>query len=126
MNAAAENAAKAPRGAIPAGALPESTDFPWMVVASVAINVLALALPLLMLQVFDRILPYRSLDTLTLLILGTGVAIAAEAGLRLMRASVMVWAAARFEHGAMCDAVSRLLASPMRGRCGGYANRQGH
>lgn len=124
MNAAAEKAGDAPRSAIPDGALPESADFPWMVVASVAINLLALALPLLMLQVFDRVLPYRSLDTLTLLIIGTGVAIAAEAALRFLRSSVMVWAAARFEHGAMCDAVSRLLASPEEKlERGGYAER---
>lgn len=99
-------------GRIPRDALPESADLPWLVVASISINLLALALPLLMLQVFDRILPYHSLDTLTLLVLGTSAAVAAEAGLRLMRSFLMVWAAARFEHGALCNAVSRLLASP--------------
>lgn len=112
------------RGAIPKEALPESTDLPWMVTATVAINVLALALPLLMLQVFDRVLPYRALDTLGLLVIGTAIALVAEAVLKFMRSSVMVWAAARFEHGVMCNAVSRLLASPEEKlERGGYADR---
>lgn len=111
-------------GRLPYDALPDSSDGPWMVAATIAINLLALALPLLMLQVFDRILPHAALDTLTLLVLGTGVAILAEAGLRMMRASVMAWSAARFEHGAMSDAVSRLLATPPeRVAAGGYADR---
>ena len=124
MNAPADRTAAPEAGRIPREALPESTDLPWMIVASIAINLLALALPLLMLQVFDRILPNRSLDTLTLLVLGTAAAVACEAALRLMRSFVMVWAAARFEHGAMCDAVSRLLAAPVETiESGGYADR---
>ena len=38
--------------------------------ASLAINVLSLALPIVILQVYDRILPNRALDTFTLLIIG--------------------------------------------------------
>ena len=113
-----------PSARLPDAARPGGRDFPWMAAASTAINLLALALPLLMLQVFDRILPNRSLDTLTLLMLGTAVAVAAEGLLRLMRAYVMVWAAARFEHGAMNDAFSRLLATPPeRIDSGGYVER---
>jgi ATP-binding cassette subfamily B protein len=113
-----------PPARLPDAARPGSRDFPWMAAASTAINLLALALPLLMLQVFDRILPHRSLDTLTLLMLGTAAAVAAEALLRLMRAYVMVWAAARFEHGAMNDAFARLLATPPEHiDSGGYVER---
>ena len=123
MNASAA-AALPPSARLPDAARPGGRDFPWMAAASTAINLLALALPLLMLQVFDRILPNRSLDTLTLLMLGTAVAVAAEGLLRLMRAYVMVWAAARFEHGAMNDAFSRLLATPPeRIDSGGYVER---
>lgn len=113
-----------PQGEVPRAAYPVNTDLPWMAAATVAINLLALAVPLLMLQVFDRILPNRSLDTLTLLVMGTAAAILCEAGLRLMRSFVMVWVGARFEHGAMSDAVSRMLASPVeRVESGGYADR---
>jgi ATP-binding cassette, subfamily C, bacterial LapB len=113
-----------PSARLPDAAQPGGRDFPWMAAASTAINLLALALPLLMLQVFDRILPHRSLDTLMLLMLGTLAAVAAEAVLRLMRAYVMVWAAARFEHGAMNDAFSRLLNTPAeRIESGGYVDR---
>jgi ATP-binding cassette subfamily B protein len=103
---------------------PGDPDFPWMVAASTAINLFALALPLLMLQVFDRILPHRSLDTLVLLMLGTTAAVVGEATLRLMRAYVLVWAAARFEHRAMLEAFSRLLATPPeKSDAGGYVDR---
>jgi len=123
MSAATVRAAAA-GGGIPREALPESGDLPWMAAASVAINLLALAVPLLMLQVFDRVLPHRSIDTLVLLVVGTGAAIAGEGLVRYMRASVMVWAAARFEHGAMLQAISRLLAAPAELlERGGYAER---
>jgi ATP-binding cassette subfamily B protein len=124
MSASQDEGPAGSGGQLPREALPESTDLPWMAVATIGINVLALALPLLMLQVFDRILPYRSLDTLTILVLGTAAALAAEAALRLMRSFVMVWAAARFEHGALCNAVSRLLVTPAEQvESGGYADR---
>ena len=104
--------------------MPETHDFPWMVLASVAINVLALALPFLMLQVFDRVLPNRAIDTLALLLLGTIAAVVAEALLRAMRAFVMVWSAARFEHAAMSEAFSRMLSTPAeRIESGGYVDR---
>lgn len=97
---------------VPRIALPSRADVAWLAIATVGVNLLALALPLLMLQVFDRILPFRSLDTLTLLVAGTVAAVAGEASLRLMRTYMLVWAAARFEHRAMTDAMSRMLATP--------------
>jgi ATP-binding cassette subfamily C protein LapB len=123
MSGAATAGAGASAG-VPRDATPDRVDMPWMIVASVAINLLALALPLLMLQVFDRILPHRSIDSLVLLVLGTSAALLAEAVLRLMRSFMMVWSAARFEHAAMSDAVSRLVASPPeRIESGGHADR---
>lgn len=108
---------------VPRVALPGRLDMFWLVLGSTGINLLALALPLLMLQVFDRILPYRSMDTLTILVAGTVVAVTAETVLRLARSYVLVWAAARFEHRAMCDATSRLLASPPERVEGASADR---
>lgn len=122
MNASAPGVPPAVR--LAGAGRPGDPDFPWMVAASTAINLFALALPLLMLQVFDRILPHRSLDTLVLLLLGTAAAVVGEATLRLMRAYVLVWAAARFEHRAMLEAFSRLLATPPeKSDAGGYVDR---
>jgi len=80
-----------------------------LVLASVFINVLSLALPLL--QVYDRIIPNDSRSTLVLLIAGVGTALVLEVLLRIGRAYVSGWMGARFEHMAGCAVVERLLNS---------------
>ncbi|MCP5373447.1 MAG: ATP-binding cassette domain-containing protein [Hyphomicrobiales bacterium] len=80
-----------------------------LVMASVFINVLSLALPLALLQVYDRIIPNQSKSTLVLLIAGVGTALVLEVLLRIGRAYVSGWMGARFEHMAGCAAMERLL-----------------
>lgn len=84
-----------------------------ILVASVVINILALAFPLLMLQLYDRILPFRSNETLLLLALTVLLAILIESVLRGVRSYVTAWVAARFEHRAMNAVVNRALAEPL-------------
>ncbi len=63
-----------------------------LVLASTFINVLALALPLTLLQVYDRIIPNDAQETLSLMIIGVGVALMMDALLRLARSmSVDGW-----------------------------------
>ncbi len=85
----------------------------WLTLSSVAINLLALATPIVMLQVFDRILAKGSIDTLTLIMSGAAVAICAESLLRVLRSYLSAWSAAKFEHRAMMGVTSRMLATPM-------------
>ncbi|MBT4888571.1 MAG: ATP-binding cassette domain-containing protein [Rhodospirillales bacterium] len=84
-----------------------------IVLASVFINVLGLALPLTLLQVYDRIIPNDALQTLMLLVLGVGGALILDAILKLSRSYVSSWMAARFEHLAGCNAMERLLHAPI-------------
>lgn len=84
-----------------------------MFFATCGINLLALAMPLLMLQLYDRILPFRSMETLTLLGATVLLAILIESILRAVRAYITAWAAARFEHRAMNSVVNRALAEPL-------------
>lgn len=84
-----------------------------LVLASTFINVLALALPLTLLQVYDRIIPNDAQETLSLLVIGVGVALAFDAILKLARSYVSGWMAARFEHLAGCNAIERLMRSPI-------------
>lgn len=81
--------------------------------ASVVINILALAFPLLMLQLYDRILPHQSSDTLTLVAATVGLAVALEAVLRVARSYATAWISARFEHRAMMAVAERVLAEPL-------------
>ncbi len=79
--------------------------------ASLTINVLSLALPAVLLQIYDRIIPNNATDTLLLLVLGLIVALLIDAALRIMRSSFLGWHAAQFEQIAGCRAVGRLLAA---------------
>ncbi len=82
-----------------------------VLLASFTLNVLSLGLPIVILQVYDRILPNTALDTLLWLVLGLGIILVLDGFLRISRAHIAGWAAARFEHVAGCRAVDRLLGS---------------
>ena len=84
-----------------------------IMLASIVINLLALAFPLLMLQLYDRILPNQSMDTLTLVVGTVAFAVALEAVLRIVRSQATAWISARFEHRAMMAITERFLAEPL-------------
>ncbi|NDY84373.1 ATP-binding cassette domain-containing protein [Orrella sp. NBD-18] len=84
-----------------------------IMLASIVINLLALAFPLLMLQLYDRILPNQSIDTLTLVAGTVAFAVAVEAILRIARSYSTAWISARFEHRAMMAVAERFLAEPL-------------
>lgn len=82
-----------------------------LLLASVFINILALAMPLTLLQVYDRIIPNSAEGTLILLITGIGIALVLEAMLRLGRSYVTGWMGARFDHLAGTAAIERFLGA---------------
>ena len=81
--------------------------------ASFFINIVALALPLSMLQVYDRILPNQNTATLDLLVLGVLSAIFLEVMLRTLREGIAGLVSARFEHRGHYESLYRLLSLPM-------------
>ncbi len=58
---------------------------PAVLAASVAINVLALAMPLVLLQVFDRVIPYRAHETLQVLFIGLCAVLVFDLAFKLCR-----------------------------------------
>jgi len=82
-----------------------------VVFASILINVLGLAMPLTILQVYDRILPNQAIDTLIVLIVGLGVVLAIDAVLKIVRSYIVGWTASSFTHQANLEAAHRLLNS---------------
>ncbi|WP_230593313.1 hypothetical protein [Coxiella burnetii] len=72
----------------------------WMglVLPGIFINLLSLAFPLILLQVYDRVIPQQSIYTLTFLIVGgiivTGIAMV----LSILRSVSINWTSARFEY----------------------------
>ncbi|MEW5726322.1 MAG: ABC transporter transmembrane domain-containing protein [Pseudomonadota bacterium] len=81
-------------------------------VASVVLNLLGLALPLALLQVYDRIIPNSSHGTLLLLVALVIGALLLEGALRLARAEIIGWTGIQFEHAAGRQAFARALATP--------------
>lgn len=92
---------------------PFDTEKKTILAASIVINLLALAFPLLMLQLYDRILPHQSMDTLGLFAITVGIAVALESITRVARSYTTAWISARFEHKAMMEVAERILVEPL-------------
>ncbi len=86
---------------------------PDLIAVSLVLNLLGLALPLTLLQVYDRILPSNATDTLTALAIGIVVAVTLETVLRICRSAVTGWTSGRFEHMAATRAFNSLLRQPL-------------
>ena len=78
--------------------------------ASLIVNLFSLALPIVILQVYDRILPYQATHTLFVLSAGLVVILLLDGLFRTARAYITGWNAARYEHLAACRAVDRILS----------------
>jgi ATP-binding cassette subfamily C protein LapB len=81
-------------------------------IASFAINLLALALPLSIMQVYDRVIPNHSLATLAYLFLGLTITIAIDYVLKTSRSALLSWHATRFVEMVEDEVVSRFLRAP--------------
>lgn len=84
-----------------------------ILMATLTINILSLALPVMTLQVYDRILPNPGSGTLPVLIAGVCVAVVLETCLRLGRSYLTGWSGASFEHRLSCKAMSHILGSDL-------------
>lgn len=80
--------------------------------ASIFLNILALALPMALLQIYDRIIPNTSLGTLLLLLGGVISAVVLEGLLRVARAEIVGWIGVQFEHSAGCKAFAHVFSAP--------------
>lgn len=82
---------------------------PELVAISLVIHLLALALPLSLLQIYDRILPSQSFGTAVFLVIGVGIAILLEAMLRYGRTALFAHIAAKYESEATTKIFDHLL-----------------
>lgn len=81
--------------------------------SSVIINLLGVGLPILILQVYDRIIPNQSLNTLVMMVIGFIGILLLEFLLRIGRAYVLGWSATKFEMAVAQEAIGRLLKAPL-------------
>jgi len=115
---------------IPAGAFGSDTDLgalrqvfnspdlrrvlPGLAFSAFLSNVLALALPLTILQILDRVVTNQSIETLAFLLMGVVLALILEEVLRSTSSLVTSWLGARFEHTTTVAALERLMHVPLQ------------
>ncbi len=64
---------------------------------------------LVILQTFDRVIPNGTSATFVYLLIGLGVAVMADGGMRMARSYITAWGAARFEHAVGCRTINHML-----------------
>lgn len=82
-----------------------------IVLSSLFINLLGLVFPIVLLQVYDRVIPNSSINTLMLLVFGTVVFLIVEFLLNMGRTLVTSWTDSRFEHKLVCEAFQQIVNS---------------
>ncbi len=100
-----------------------------LLVSSLAITMLSLALPVMSLQIYDRILPNQGSGTLPVLTMGVCTAVMLELALRLMRGYAIGRAGAAYEHRMSCLMLGKVLLADLAkaqwGGVGEYLHRMG-
>ncbi len=89
-------------------------QLPWLGLSSLLSNFLALALPLAILQILDRVVINQSTETLMLLVVGVVIALVIEVALREISDLTTGWLGVRYELKASVDALQHLTRVPMQ------------
>ncbi|NND66102.1 MAG: ATP-binding cassette domain-containing protein [Halioglobus sp.] len=89
--------------------MPKSWRRADVLVASFAINLLALALPIVILQFYDRVIPSQSQGTFAALMTGMAVVVCLDVLIKTLRSIILSWESARFDHKASVAAMDRIL-----------------
>jgi len=84
-----------------------------VLLASLLINLTTLALPLVILQVYDRILPNQAIDTFSLLIFGLLAAAILDGVLRVARSAILTWKGVQYEHTEGMHSIERVVHSDL-------------
>lgn len=85
-----------------------------MFAASSALNLLSLALPIVMLQVYDRVIPNTAMQTLAVFVFALGAVLILDATLSLGRSYITGWVGARTQHFLASLAMDRLFRADLR------------
>ena len=88
---------------------PDTWRKPSVLVASLMINILALGLPIVILQVYDRIIPNKAMESFSVLMAGLIVVILVDGLLKIFRSMLLSWEGARFDHHESLHAINHIL-----------------
>lgn len=94
--------------------LKNNHSFTELLLSSIFVNLLSMALPFSMLQIYDRILPNEAYGTANVLLIGVSIAIVLELLLRYARSWFLASSAVNYEYSVTSKLVKRLLKSDFR------------
>jgi len=80
-----------------------------LIISSLFINILSLAFPIMLLQIYDRIIPNVAIYTLISLTIAVIIALSLEVILKTLRSWINLWIDARFEHNTNYEMFSKML-----------------
>ena len=103
-----------PRRRLPSIVLSAVLDLsPMVAIASILISLLSLFMPLAIMQVYDRMIPRQSIESLVLLVGLIVVAAVVEAVFRIARNHIVSWAATKLAWRSQREVLKRLMAAPV-------------
>lgn len=82
-------------------------------IASIIINIFSLAVPLLSLQVYDRIITFQNTGTLQVLCAGVFVCVLLDGIIKIARTSMIQWSTANFENAAYYKTLFHLMSASL-------------
>ncbi len=80
-----------------------------IILSSLVINLLSLALPMVLLQVYDRLIPNQAMNTLSILIIGLLLVLVIDVLLRTARSYLVGWIGAQYEHETGCNSMGNII-----------------
>lgn len=87
--------------------------FPWkrwdIIAATIGLNVMGLAIPILALQLYDRIIPHQSYSTLLVMTFGIVLIIVMESVLRYCRSHLLSWIGMFFDYSTSLGAFNHVM-----------------
>ncbi|MEO1551650.1 MAG: ABC transporter transmembrane domain-containing protein, partial [Pseudomonadota bacterium] len=86
---------------------------PWLLIASLLTNVLGLMAPLLIMAIYDRVIPANSVDLLTALVIGVGILLASDFGFRCVRTQAIAHAGRHGERDLTVALFRKLMSLPL-------------
>jgi ATP-binding cassette, subfamily C, bacterial LapB len=82
-----------------------------IMLAAFLINMFALAMPMFTMNVYDRIVPNRSVETLWVMVVGIALIVFADVALRTMRAYFLDWASQRIDMKLTASIMEKVLGT---------------
>ncbi len=80
-----------------------------IIAASFVVNFLGLAMPIVILQIYDRIIPNFSYDTLLYLMAGLSLVIVVDTLMKIIRSHISGWSASYIDYVSSVEAIKRVL-----------------